>query len=317
MTTLASTKVVFFGTSPFAVPILAALHEQANVIAVVTQPDAPVGRKQVMHAPPVAQWVQEHASDTPLLQYETLKSDEVAKQLKDLGADCAVVAAYGKIIPQQILELFPHGCINVHASRLPQYRGASPIQAALRDGLPATGNTIMLMDAQMDHGPLLAQSTVAITPDDTFTSLQERLALDGASLLLDTLERYLNGEITPQEQDHEKATYVSLIRKEDGLVNPAMTREQIRRAWRAYVEWPQLTAYYIDTSNGQRRLRLDVLGPSSERIQGLPEGVVCHEGTLYYQCADGALQLEMVTPEGKKTMSGRDFCNGLNTLRRD
>ncbi|MCR4256829.1 MAG: methionyl-tRNA formyltransferase, partial [Candidatus Uhrbacteria bacterium] len=205
------TPVVFYGTSPFTVPSLEALARDGRfeIVCVITQPDRPAGRKGELAKPAIKLAAERLALRVE--QPESLKTDESYALLKSIGGELGVVASYGQIIPQPVLDLYSKGMINVHASLLPDYRGASPINASIRDGREETGVTIMVMDAKMDHGPILAMAAEPIREDDTTVTLTPRLADLGASLLLATLPGYLDGSIRPVEQDHAKATFVKLL----------------------------------------------------------------------------------------------------------
>ncbi|OGL65543.1 methionyl-tRNA formyltransferase [Candidatus Uhrbacteria bacterium RIFCSPLOWO2_01_FULL_47_24] len=280
----ARTKIIFFGTPEFAAPALTALHGAGfSIAAVVTQPDKPVGRGLKVEAPPVKIKAQELG--LKVLQPKTLRgvvaglqpADNIERrlkpaatiidELKSLHAEVAVVVAYGKIFPREVLELFPRGMVNVHPSLLPKYRGSSPIQVAILNGDTETGVTIMLLDEEMDHGPVLTQHVVQISPSPdlqspspegvedgpserrprggqgegrhrTGSELSKLLAHEGAKLLVETLPQYLGGKIKPKPQDHKKATFTKLLEREDGKVDWQKSAEYIERMARAYDLWP-------------------------------------------------------------------------------
>lgn len=212
------TRVIFMGTPEFAVPSLAALAAgAAAVVAVVTQPDRPSGRGQQLAMSPVKAFALAHG--LPVWQPPTLKTPEVVAMLAELRPDVIVVAAFGQILRPNVLDLPPHGCINVHASLLPRWRGAAPVQAAILAGDQVTGSTIMRMDPGMDTGPILAQAALTIAPRDTGGTLTARLAQQGADLLAETLPRWLAGEITPRPQDASLATLCRPLRKEQGVID--------------------------------------------------------------------------------------------------
>ena len=228
-----------------------------------------------------------------VLQPESVKTDEAFDELKKLDAEAAVVASYGQIIPQRVLDLYPKNMINVHASLLPDYRGASPINAAIRDGQAKTGVTIMLMDAKMDHGPVLKLAELDIKPDDTTASLTPRLADFGATVLPDVLTDYLEGKIKPVEQDHDKATFVKILNREDGRLDPAKPAVELERLVRAMDPWP---GTFIDHEGK----RLKVLKAQVGEAEGYP----------ILETTDGKLSLLIVQPEGKKPMDGADYKRG-------
>ena len=308
-----TTSIIFMGTPEFAVPSLRALHEASaqhswQITAVVTQPDRPAGRSRK----PVPSLVKEYAAahDLPVLQPETLRKRDdpinpTVARLRELAPNVIVVAAYGLILPQSVLKIPPHGCLNVHASLLPAYRGASPINAALLDGLAETGNTIMLMDAGMDTGPALAQAALPIHADETTPTLAERLAADGASLLVETLPRWLDGEIEPVDQADlpGEPSLVSLIKKEDGRIDWSLPAAQIERMTRAYAPWP--SAFTTWNEGTFKIWRADAVQGEAEpgRVVETERGPAVGTGT-------GLLRLRTVQPAGKRQMEATSFLNG-------
>lgn len=301
-------RVIFFGTSAFAVPILArlAIDVRFQIVAVVTQPDRPTGRHAKITKSPIK--ILAERLNLPIMQFEKVKSDEAYEALKTIDADAAVVASFGQIIPQRVIDLTPHGMINVHGSILPKYRGASPVQAAIRDGLTETGVTIIKMDALMDHGPILAIAQEPIRPDDTGGSLHDRLAELGAKTLPDVLFAYINGRLVPQEQDHDAATSVKLLSREDGKINWAKSTAEIERMIHAYDPWP---GTYMEL-NGKRLKILAVKIESVPSAQYDPPGTrIIDAGLPAVVCGDYvALLLTRVQPEGKAAMNGSDFLHG-------
>jgi methionyl-tRNA formyltransferase len=299
-------RVVFMGTPEFAVPSLERLiaGTEFDVVAVVTQPDRPAGRGRRPMASPVKQVAQAHG--IPLLTPHRLRDNpEAIQSLYDAAPDAIVVAAYGQILPPAVLEIPPHGCVNVHASLLPRYRGAAPVAAAILNGDAETGVTIMLMDEKMDHGPILAQRAIPIRSDDTQATLTQRLAQLGADLLVETLPRWVAGEIEPRPQDHEQATYAYLIKKEDGRIDWTQPAVRIERMTRAYDPWPGAWT----TFKGQvfKIIRAKVLDvePTAEpgRVVETPHGLAVATG-------DGMLLLETVQLAGKRAMSAVEFARG-------
>jgi methionyl-tRNA formyltransferase len=229
-------QIVFMGTPEFAVPTLKRLIEHHTVIGVVTQPDRPAGRNRQIQQSPVKQLAL--AAGIPLFQPEKLRRPEAIEELKRWSPDVYVVAAFGQILPQAVLDIPQYGSINVHASLLPRWRGAAPIQAAIRAGDAASGITIMKMDAGLDTGPILSQRAVPLAPDETGQSLHDKLAVLGGELLIETLPGYLSGEIVPQPQDDSLATYAPTIKKEEGLIDWTQSAESIERLVRAFTPWP-------------------------------------------------------------------------------
>ncbi len=235
-------RLVFMGTPAFAVPSLRALAERYEVALVVTQPDRPAGRRRTPRPPAVK--VAAQALGLPVYQPDSLRSPEALARLREAEPRAIVVAAYGEILRQPVLALPPRGCVNVHASLLPRHRGAGPVAAAILAGDAVTGVTIMLMDAGMDTGPMLAQAEVPIHPDDTTATLTARLAGLGAQLLVETLPGWLAGELEPRPQDGSLATYAPRITKEDGLIDWSQPAAAIERAVRAFDAWPGAYTYW-------------------------------------------------------------------------
>lgn len=300
------TPVVFYGTSPFAVPSLEALARDGRfeIVCVITQPDRPAGRKGELAKPAIKLAAEQLGLRVE--QPESLKTDESYALLQSIGGELGVVASYGQIIPQRVLDLYSKGMINVHASLLPDYRGASPINAAIRDGRSETGVTIMVMDAKMDHGPILAMAAEPIRQDDTTVTLTPRLADLGASLLLATLPGYLEGSIKPVEQDHEKATFVKLLSREDGKLDPTKTATELERLVRAMDPWP---GTYVEYEGKRLKILKAAIGPETDK----PPGTLFFENSeLLLACAGrSSLRLLEVQPEGKKPMEGAAFARGM------
>jgi len=311
MPSLNKLKVVFFGTSDFAVPILNAIAENAELVGLVTMPDRPVGRHQEMQKPAILQNFKSDNSKLHILQFETLKDPAVVEELKSLNADMYVVAAYGKIIPQAILDIPPMGCINVHGSRLPQYRGASPIHQVLRDGLELTGNTIMIMDAGMDTGPILKMSEVKISAEDDFKTLESKMSIDGAQLLIETLPKFLDGSIKPVKQVDDQATNCKILTKEDGLIDWSQSTDQIFNQYRAFKYWPGVYSY-VSVKGKLLRIKLEQISKSEEDVT---EGTIQITGDqILFGTGDKSIEVQKLTLEGKKPMTAKEFINGYSEL---
>ncbi len=228
--------VVFMGTPEFALPALRALIARHEVTGVVTMPDRPSGRGRALHISPVKQLALEHG--LPLLQPRSLRRDEAFADLCRWHADVFVVAAFGQILPQRVLDIPSRGSLNIHASLLPRWRGAAPMQAAIRNGDTHSGASIMQMEAGLDSGPVLAQQAVPLAPDETAQSLHDRLAPLGAELLMAMLPDWLAGGIDAQTQDEALVTLAPQLRKQDGLIDWSLTADSIERQVRAYTPWP-------------------------------------------------------------------------------
>ena len=226
------TRIVFMGSPEFAIPVLKSLVDHFQVVGVVTQPDRPAGRGKALTPPPIKKLALD--LNIPYIQPQRLKDPKAMQQLHEWRPQVIVVAAFGQILRQTVLSLPPYGCINVHASLLPRWRGASPVQSAILHGDEETGITIMLMDAGVDTGPILSQRSIPILPEDTGGSLSQRLAQLGADLLLETLPKYLEGSIEPQPQNESVATYAPMLSKADGLIDCNQSAEVLARKVRAY-----------------------------------------------------------------------------------
>jgi methionyl-tRNA formyltransferase len=304
------TKIVFMGAPSFAVPTLAALVQHFDVVAVVTQPDAPAGRGRTLTQSPVKQFALEHG--LPVLQPASLKPPEEVARLRAYAPDAIVVAAFGQILRRDVLELPPRGCINVHASLLPHWRGASPISAAIAAGDAAAGVTIMLMDPGLDSGPILSQRGEPIRADDTTATLAERLSHLGADLLVETLPQWLAGKIAPLRQDESQVTWCGTLKKEDGRIDWSRPAEQIERHVRAMLPWPVAWTSWQGKQLQIRRARLPAAVPAAA-----PEADPCAPGTVDVKgntvsvhCGQGALELLEVQLEGKRSMPAADLARG-------
>jgi methionyl-tRNA formyltransferase len=308
-------RLVFCGTPRFAVPTLEALIQAGHAIPlVVSQPDRPVGRTQEMTAPPVKQTAL--AAGLQVTQPEKIRNNEAFRaQLEAIQPDAIVVVAYGRIIPPWMLALPRLGCINLHASLLPKYRGAAPIQWAVAMGENVTGNTTMLLEEGLDTGPILLQQARAILPEETAADLFEELAAGGAPLVVQTLAGLDDGSITPRPQDHARATLAPLLTREDGRMDfTAHTAQQLKNRWRGFQPWPGA----FTAVDGKKLIvhRLDVASPGNEDSAGLPSSaapgaVLSHAGRMFAACAQGTwLELLEVQLEGKKRVSAAEFLRG-------
>ena len=302
-------RIIFLGTPDFAVPSLAALHEQGPehgwlVVGVGAQPDRPAGRGKQLAISPVKQYAL--AQGLPVLQPASLRKDPAAvAALAALAPDLLVVAAYGLILPPAVLALPTFGCINVHASLLPAYRGASPITAALLEGRTETGVTIMLMDEGMDTGPALRQAREPVRPDDTTASLSQRLAVLGADLLVETLPQWLAGTLvaTPQTDLPGEPSICRLIHKEAGRIDWRRPAVEIERMVRAYTPWP--SAY--TTWRGEI---FKLLEAGVTRGSAAPGRIISAADGLAIGTGEGLLLLKSVQAAGKRAVPAAAFANG-------
>ncbi|MBP6859918.1 MAG: methionyl-tRNA formyltransferase [Candidatus Magasanikbacteria bacterium] len=298
-------KIAFFGTQDFAATILDGLLSNTlfSVETVFTQPDRKVGRKQIVEESPVKKLATKHGLHTE--QPESLKNYSIETGNYSL----AVVAQYGLIIPQHIIDAFPKGMINVHGSLLPAYRGASPIQAALMTGEKTTGITIMIMDSLVDHGPILAQSSLPIALDDTYTTLAQKMAVEGSKLLLDTLPRYVSGEITPQTQDHAKATFTKLLTKDNGKIDFALPANTIYNLYQGLTPWPGIWCTW-----NNKRLKLLKIIKAKKTIP--PGEVLIEDAHIFVGCGQDAIEILELQLEGKNSMTADVFANGYKNFNK-
>ena len=297
------TRVVFMGSPEFSLPVLSMLAKQFHVVGVVTQPDRPAGRNRQLTPPPVKTLAAELG--LPCIQPERLKEPAAWEQLQAWKPDLIVVAAFGQILRQNVLDLPPKGCINVHASLLPRWRGAAPIQAAILAGDRQTGVTIMKMDAGVDTGDIITQRAIDIFPDDTATTLGSRLSSLGSQLLGEVLPDYLDGKTTLTPQDNQLATYASMLKKEEGLLDFSQPADALERKVRAFDPWPGAYFYWEETMIKIRRAEVATAVKLAAGRHGVIQAFPC------VGCAGGALTLCEVQPAGKKPMSGDSFLRGV------
>lgn len=301
-------KLVFCGTPRFAVPVLEALVAAGHEIPlVVTQPDRPVGRAQELAAPPVKQTAL--AAGIEVTQPAKIRNNEEFRaRLESIRPDAIVVVAYGRIIPPWMLALPRLGCINLHASLLPKYRGAAPIQWAVAEGETVTGNTTMLLEEGLDTGPILVQEETPIAAETTAAELFETLAVSGAPLVVETLAGLEAGTITPQPQDHARATLAPILTREDAHMDfGARTAQQLSDRWRGFQPWPGA----FTALNG-KKLIVHRLAVAARGGEAEPGAVHVDDGRMLVACA-GATWLELIEVqlEGKKRMPAAEFLRGF------
>lgn len=295
-------KIIFFGTPEFALPSLQKLIEAGFAVeAIVTTPDEAVGRKGELTPPPVKVFGQE--KNIEILQPTTLRDDSFFDKFKKIEPDVCVIVAYGKIIPQKYLDIPKFGFINIHPSLLPKYRGPSPIQSAILSGDQKTGVTIMRIDAEMDHGPVLANIEYQISDSKGYQEVSEDLAAAGADLLVEILPKYLSGEITPQEQDHSLATYCKKYERLDGRIDWSKSAQQIHNQIRALNPNPGTWT----TLNGKT---LNIFKAEISEKSG-QERIIKDKTSLLIKANDRYIAPTLLQLEGKKVLAIKDFLNGL------
>jgi methionyl-tRNA formyltransferase len=297
------------GTPVFAVASLEALVAAGHTVAAVyTQPDRPKGRGQELAFSPV----KEAALRLGLPVYQPERIRNVAPELAAFGAKAMVCVGYGQILPQSIIDLTPIGVVNVHASLLPLYRGAAPIQWAIANGETETGVTTMRIDAGLDTGDMLRKAEIDIEPEETAPELSARLAVLGAELLIETLEMMEQGQLVPEPQDHDSATLAPILKKEDGIIDWSRPASVIHARLRGFTPWPGATTTF-------RGMGLKVLTARVSDVSGLAPGQLAMRGrALVAGCGEGtALELVDVQPEGRKRVSGESFANGARLLENE
>ena len=300
-------KIVFMGTPDFAVPALKMLAREHEVAAVFTQPDKPVGRKQILTPPDVKVCANELG--IPVFQPASMKTEEALELLRRFSPDVAVVAAYGQILPKAVLDVPRLGCVNIHGSLLPKYRGAAPIQQAVLDGEEVTGVTTMLMDVGLDTGDILMKRETRIGENETSAELFDRLAVLGGELILDTLSALEKGELTPQKQDESLATHTKKIDKSLCPVDFTKPAREVHNLIRGLYSWPIATAEI-----GDRRVKIysSRLADNSGKA-----GMILSVKPLIVACGEGAVELLELQPEGKKRMSAEAFAAGYRLKKGD
>lgn len=296
-------NIVFMGTPQFAVKSLEACLELGTVVAVVTQPDKPKGRGQDLAMSPVKELAL--AKGLPVLQPVKLRNTNFASELAALKPDVAVVTAYGKILPTDVLETPVHGCVNVHASLLPRFRGAAPIQWAIASGDQETGVCLMKMDAGMDTGPIIDRAVLRIEASDTSASLHDKLSLLGGDVLRRSLPKYLSGELAPVAQPTEGVVMAPMIQKEDGCLDFTKSATELERRMRAFTPWP---GAWFPTATGTVKVH------AAQVRSGHGEAGVVLSATdagIELACGNGSsLLVTSLQPEGKRVMPVKDFLQG-------
>ncbi|MCG8419909.1 MAG: methionyl-tRNA formyltransferase [Proteobacteria bacterium] len=295
------------GSPDFAVPALRGLIEHHDVALVMTQPDKRAGRGKRVTAPAVKEVALQ--AGIPVMQPSSARPPEIAAKLAESGAELGVVVAYGKILPQAVLEAFPRGCINIHGSILPRYRGAAPIQWSIIQGETETGVTIMQLDEGMDTGPMLLVRKMAVEPDDSAGSLATRMAPVGAEAMLEVIDGLAAGTIEPVEQDHSAATYAPMLKKEDGIVDWTQSARQVADRIRGVDPWPGAETSYPGSGSVER---LKLFGPTViDSLSGRPGQVLgVDERGLIVACGRGACAVATLQAPGRRRMPANTFVSG-------
>ncbi|NIM46857.1 MAG: methionyl-tRNA formyltransferase [Candidatus Aenigmarchaeota archaeon] len=318
-------KIIFMGTPEFAVPILESINSNVlSPILVVTQSDKKVGRKQILTPSPVK--ILACRYKIPVFAPE--KISDISSKLKTLSPELIIVAAYGQILPKEILDIPKRSCLNIHASLLPKYRGPSPIPATILNGDRKTGVTLMLMEEKMDTGPILGQKTLTIKKDETTESLSKKLSKLGAELLIEILPKWIKGEIKSIPQNEKEATYTKIIKKEDGKIDWGKSALEIERQIRAYSSWPSSYTYWQRAKDKKQRvkkmlkiLKVNFPSPKSEvpldfaRGRRSPKSKIgtvflTPKNKLVVQCGKGVLIIKELQLEGKQKMPASEFLRG-------
>ncbi len=297
-------KIIFAGTPQFAAGALAALIREHQVIAVLTQPDRPSGRGMQLTASPVKQLALQHK--LPLLQPASLKTDEAQEAIAQLNADLMVVAAYGLILPKAVLQIPRQGCLNIHASLLPRWRGAAPIQRAILAGDAETGITVMQMDEGLDTGDMLLKKTCAIATEENAQTLHDKLEELGAQAIIEALQRMEQGKLIPEKQDSQHATYAAKLTKSEAQLDWKQDAVQLERAVRGYFPFPTANTLFGETPIKILRASL------AEGKPGEPGQVIATEnGRIVVACGSGSLALEVLQKPGGKPLPVAQFMQSL------
>ncbi len=310
-------RVVFMGTPAFAVPSLEALvNSDHEVVGVVTQPDRPKGRGQTVVPCPVKELAV--ARGLSVRQPDKIKSPEFLEQLAEWKPDVIAVTAFGRILPKTILDLPPMGCVNVHGSLLPAYRGAAPVQWALIHGDTETGITTMLMDEGMDTGAVLLQQAVPIEPEDTALELGTRMGQTGGALLVETLTRLATHTVVPRAQDHSRATMAPLLKKEDGVIDWTQPATEIANRLRGLSPWPGSYTFHHEHRLIIRKGRVDANGgPVGGAVQRPGTILAVGPTSFWVETGEGRIEVLEVQPANKKRMSVEQFLLGYALRTQD
>lgn len=310
-------RTIFIGASDFGIPAFRALlkDKRFKIIAVITQPDKPAGRKQILTPPPI----KTEAEKCRIPIFQPRRINDLKSQIANLKPEIIIVIAYAQIIPEEILNLPKYGCVNIHGSLLPKYRGAACVQAAILNNDKQTGITIIKMDKGLDTGPILWQNKINIESRDTAGALYEKLSFLGAEILPIAVKKYIAGEIKPIPQDNAKASYVKRLKKQDGLIDWAKPAVEIKRFIRAMAPWPNA---YTKIKNQKSKIKIIEKNLKITEIEHQPLKINKYKigeifprnGKLAVQCGKGALIIKKLQLEGKKEMTSEDFLRGYKWI---
>lgn len=311
-------RIVYMGTPEFAAVALDAIVKEHEVLAVITQPDKPQGRNRKLVPTPVK--VKAQAYDIPVYQPVKIREEESVQMIRDYNPDVIVVAAYGQILPESILNIPKYGCINIHASLLPKYRGAAPIERAIIDGEVMTGVTTMYMEKGLDTGDMIEKAEVPITGEDTGASLHDKLAEAGAALILTTLAKLEAGTVTRTKQDDAQSCYAAMLTKDLGRMDFTRPAVELERLIRGLNPWPcayttidgkNVKLYKAEVINLDAQMR-QTLQEKSEQTLTFTPGEIVEVAKKYFviACGEGALRVRNLQPEGKKAMDTSAYLNG-------
>jgi methionyl-tRNA formyltransferase len=305
-------RIVFIGTGEIGVPVLRWLlqSEKRELVGVVTQPDKPAGRAQLLQAPPIKAALA--GSELPILQPRRIKQEEAVTEIRAMAPDVIVVMAYGQLLPRALLKIPRLACLNLHASLLPRHRGAAPIQAAIVAGDPQSGITVMYMDEGLDTGDILLQSRLEITADETGGSLHDRLAHIAPMALDEALTHLENGDARRIPQDSSAATYAPKLERENGRIDWTESAALIERKIRAFNPWPGAFALVRDEAGRERKLKV-FSGNVVAAAKAAPGKILRSDGSITIAAKNGALSLGEVQLEGKRRMSIAEFLRGYTT----
>lgn len=298
------TKIIFIGTATFGLPAFNALAKTGDfeIVLAITQPDKPIGRKRIMTSSPIK--IAAEKNNITILQPEHIA--DIREKIAMLKPDLIVVAAYAQIIPEEILNLPKYGCVNLHASLLPKYRGSAIIQAAILNGDKQTGLTIIKMDKKLDTGPILSQIAVDISDEDTAGTLCDKLSAASADFIVETIKKYINNKIEPKPQDNSQADFIKILGKADGLINWPKQADEIERFIRAMNPWPMAWTWW----NGKQVKIISAQKKAIEINSYKPGKIFKYNNGLAVQCGQNALIIKNIQLEGKNALSSDEFLRG-------